>query len=74
MKRDASDILRDALELPPAARAALAGTLIDSIDGEIDEGVEQAWATEIERRLADVDSGRVTPIPWADARRRLLSR
>ena len=74
MKRDASEILRDALELPPEARAALAGSLIDSIDDQVDEGSEQAWADEIERRMADVDSGKVTPVPWTEARRRLLGR
>lgn len=74
MKRDASEILRDALALPAEARAALAGSLIDSIDGDVDEGAEQAWAEEIERRIADVDSGRVAPVSWAEARRRLLGR
>lgn len=74
MKRDASEILRDALALPAEARAALAGSLIDSIDGDVEEGAEQAWAEEIERRIADVDSGRVVPVSWAEARRRLLGR
>ena len=30
MKQNIADILKDALKLPPEARAALAGTLLDS--------------------------------------------
>lgn len=32
-----------------------------------------AVAAEIRQRLADVDAGRVTPIPWPEARRRILA-
>lgn len=71
MKRDAVEILREALELPPEARAALAGSLIDSLDAEVDDGAEAAWDTEIARRLRDLDDGRTTLVPWAEARRRL---
>jgi len=72
MKNDSTEILKEALKLPPAARAALAGSLLDSLDQEVDEGAEAAWEAEIERRLAELDSGRVRPIPWAEARRRIL--
>jgi hypothetical protein len=34
MKRDAAQILKEALELPPEARGALAGFLIDSLDDQ----------------------------------------
>ncbi len=37
-------ILKDALALPTEARAALAGSLLDSLDGEVDEDAEAAWA------------------------------
>ena len=72
MKNDSTEILKEALKLPTAARAALAGSLLDSLDQEVDEGAEAAWEAEIERRLAELDSGRVRPIPWAEARRRIL--
>jgi hypothetical protein len=35
--------------------------------------VEAAWSEEIRQRLADVDAGVVTPIPWPEARRRILA-
>ena len=74
MKRDAAEILKDALALPTEARAALAGSLLDSLDTEVDEDAEAAWATEVNRRVAELDSGAVKTIPWAEVRRRLAAR
>jgi len=74
MARDAAEVLRDALALPPEARAALVGSLLDSLDVEIDEAAEHAWQTEIRRRLAQLDSGAVQTIPWAEVRSRLHER
>jgi len=71
MRRGPAEILKDALELPDEARAALAGSLLDSLDEQVDEGAEAAWSEEIARRLAEVDSGNVKPLPWSEARRRL---
>ena len=44
MKRDAAEILKEALALPTEARAALAGSLLDSVDTDVDEDAEAAWA------------------------------
>jgi putative addiction module component (TIGR02574 family) len=74
MPRDAAEVLKDALALPVEARAALIGPLVDSLDTEVDEDAEEAWREEIRRRLQQIDSGAVKLIPWAGARRRLLSR
>jgi putative addiction module component (TIGR02574 family) len=38
--------------------------LVESLDDEpAEEGVEEAWAAEIQRRVDDVRSGRVKTIP-----------
>jgi putative addiction module component (TIGR02574 family) len=71
MKRNAADLLKEALELPSEARAALAGSLIDSLDDQVDEGAEAAWDAEIARRIRELDEGKVKLVPWAEARRRL---
>jgi putative addiction module component (TIGR02574 family) len=71
MNRDAADILKEALSLPSDQRAALAGSLISSLDEEPDEAVEEAWSVEIARRLAEIDSGQVKLLSWAEARTRL---
>ena len=74
MKRDAAEILKEALALPTEARAALAGSLLDSLDTDVDEDAEPSWATEVNRRVAELDRGAVKPVPWVEVRRRLGAR
>lgn len=74
MAEDVAELLAHALKLPPAARAALAGSLIDSLDTEVDENAEEAWRSEIALRVRDLDSGAVQTIGWAEVRRQLRSR
>lgn len=71
MSRDVSDLLKQALALPPEARAALAGSLLESLDETFDESAEDEWNKEIARRIAELDSGKVKPIPGAKARRQI---
>ena len=73
MKREAAEILKDALALPTEARAALVGSLLESLDTEV-EHAEAEWASEINRRVAELDGGAVKTIPWAEMRRRLAGR
>jgi len=72
MTTDPSKLLEEALKLPAEARAALAGSLIESLDETVDEDVEAAWAEEIARRLRELDSGKAKTIPWSEARRMIL--
>jgi putative addiction module component (TIGR02574 family) len=74
MVEDAAELLTHALKLSPAARAALADSLIDSLDTEVDENAEDAWRSEIALRVSDLDSGAVQPIAWDEVRRQLRSR
>jgi len=71
MKKDVAELIKKALELPPEARAALAGSLLESLDGEVDASAEEEWNQEIARRIAELDSGEVKPIAWGDARRQI---
>ena len=59
MAEDAADLLNQALKLPPEVRAALADSLIDSLDTEADENAEEAWRGEIALRVRELDSGAV---------------
>jgi len=70
---DPKRVFEDALQLPPEARAALAAELIGTLDDEADSDAEAAWSQEIRRRLDEVDAGIVRPIPWSEARRRILA-
>lgn len=65
-------IVRDALRLPPEARAALAGSLIESLEGPPDPDAEQAWSEEIQKRVRAIDSGETALIDWPEARRRIV--
>jgi putative addiction module component (TIGR02574 family) len=72
MKQKIADILKEALKLPPEARAALAGTLLDSLDDIVDQDAETAWEAEILMRLKEIDEGKVNMVPWAEARARFV--
>ena len=74
MPKDLKEIIRDAAALPESDRATLAGVLIESLDGEPDDGVETAWATEIQRRASEIDRGEVELIPWEQVRKELFGR
>ncbi len=71
MKQNIAEILKEALKLPPEARAALAGTLLDNLDEVVDRDAESAWEAEIVMRLKEIDESKVTLIPWAEARARI---
>ena len=71
MTPEVTDLLKKALALPPEARAALAGSLLESLDDIVDVSAEEEWNKEIARRMAELDSGKVKPIPWAEARRQI---
>ncbi|WP_434041653.1 MULTISPECIES: addiction module protein [Sorangium] len=71
---DAENVLVAALRLSAKERAAVAAALIQSLDEpeQTTDDVEAAWDEEIQQHLADVDAGVVTPVPWPEARRRIL--
>jgi len=67
----ARKLFEEAMRLKPQERAALTGHVIESLEPESEEGVEEAWLAEIERRMAELDSGSVQTIPWEELRARL---
>ncbi len=74
MSRTFTDVWQEAVELSEPDRAALAGLLIESLEGEPDSNVEAAWAAEIEKRVAELEAGTVETIPWEQVRQRLFDR
>lgn len=55
----------EALKLTAGERAALARRLLASLDEDAE--IEEAWAAEVERRIAEVESGAVRPLPMSEA-------
>jgi len=74
MSTRADTILGTALALPPDERAWLAEELIASLDEGQDAEVEAAWAAEIEKRIAEVESGKVQTVSWEEARARIRAK
>ena len=74
MTRESADLLKKALALPEEERAALAGSLMDSLDAVVDESAEAAWNQEIARRMEDLDSGKAKTIPWDQVRSRICGK
>ena len=54
-----------ALRLPPGERARLVERLIATLDA--DPEVEEAWAAEVERRQAEIDSGAASLLPGPES-------
>jgi len=61
-----------AMGLNEEQRAELIGMLLESLEIDTDEGVAAAWLQEIERRVAELDSGAVRSIPWTEVRSRVF--
>ena len=74
MATELNQVIRDALELSDSERATLAGLLIESLEvaGEVDPGLEAAWAAETERRWREIESGDAKTIPWEEVRAKLF--
>ncbi|MDL5050386.1 addiction module protein [Oscillatoria amoena NRMC-F 0135] len=66
MKTSIEELTREALQLPPRQRVALAGFLLEIDQSSGDPGVDEVWENEIQARIKAVDSGSVTGIPHDD--------
>lgn len=72
MNPDVTDLLKRALALSDDERAALANTLLDSLEAG-SESVEEAWDKEVARRMADLKAGKAVTVPWEQLHRELLA-
>jgi putative addiction module component (TIGR02574 family) len=71
MAHDVEEILNAALKLNDEEKAALAASLLESLDPQVDDDVEGAWQAEIQKRLHEVETGTVSLVPWSEARKML---
>lgn len=72
---EVSEVLEKALTLSTRDRGLLIDHLIASLDdGPAEDGVEEAWAAEIEKRVDEVQSGKAKMIPAVEVRRRAAAR
>lgn len=74
MSKVLAELKEKAAQLPEPERAELALSLIESLDGPADEGVEEAWDREIERRVGEIERGEAKLIPAEEVFTRLRRR
>lgn len=74
MARSARELFEEAMRLDPRERPTLMRLLVEALDAEIEQGVEDAWRVEIDRRMAELDSGSIETVPWEELRARLHRR
>ena len=73
MTAEARQLLEQAMNLPTDARADLARHLLESLDAKREEGVDEAWAEEIKRRVEIADSDQAEWLSWDEARKCILA-
>jgi putative addiction module component (TIGR02574 family) len=74
MSTHVTELFAKASTLSDEERATLAGLLIESLESEVDSDVEEAWRVEIERRVAELDSGTAETVPWEVVKAELFRR
>lgn len=74
MERKLEDLAREAMELPPEARAELARRLLESLDSPDLEEHERLWVEESARRYEDLRQGRARAIPAEEVFAKLATR
>ena len=74
MLDNCDEILSAALSLPPNERAILAGHLLESLDAPNQKEIDAAWAEEIEKRIREIDEGKVVTIDGELVMQKLRSR
>jgi putative addiction module component (TIGR02574 family) len=84
MSPTAALLFEQALDLSDDERAELIVRLLDTM-GPVEPGlrdrddsggasIEAAWMQEARRRLSDIEAGRVSAVPWSEARERIVAR
>ncbi len=74
MSPEVSDLLKRALALPADERAALANTLLDTLDGTNESvSIQEACNAEVARRIQDLKAGKAVTVPWEELHRELLA-
>lgn len=66
MIRSTEEVISEVMSLPPDARAILADRLLMSLDSPRREEIDILWAEEVERRVRQIETGEVKPIPGED--------
>jgi putative addiction module component (TIGR02574 family) len=69
MNPSAEQVLTAALDLPDDDRLELVEALIHSFQPADRPPFDDSWREVVRRRSAELSSGVVTPVPWAEVKR-----
>jgi putative addiction module component (TIGR02574 family) len=73
MGNTAREFFEAAVQLDPLERVALIEMLVESLDPDPEDGAEASWLRELDRRIAELDTGGVKSLTWKELRDRLVS-
>jgi putative addiction module component (TIGR02574 family) len=68
------EILERAMSLPTKERGELAEELIDSLELDKEDDLDPELRAVVERRLAELESGSVKPIPAEEVHKRVKAK
>ena len=74
MTAPARKLLDQALGLPDDERVAMASAPLESVEGDVDPGWEEAWVKEVQRREAKARASGEPLAEWSEVRERILRR
>jgi putative addiction module component (TIGR02574 family) len=74
MNRSAAEVLEDARRLPPSDFDWLIGELLQAGDGSSKAEIDASWKAEVERRVAEVESGTAVTFSWEEVEAPLRAR
>jgi putative addiction module component (TIGR02574 family) len=66
MSRSAKQVLEGARQLPPSDLDWQLGELLQAGDGSTDAEIDDAWKAEVERRVAEFESGTAVTYSWEE--------
>ena len=69
MPKALEEIAKEAMDLSPRQKLALAEFLLESADAPADPEAEAGWDSEIRDRIRAIDEGRVAGIAYEDVMR-----
>ena len=67
-------LLQEVLSLPSHLRTKLIDKLIESLNIPIQKEIDELWAEEAEKRISDINSGKVKSIPGEEVFDEIRSR
>jgi len=74
MSATLEQVTKEAMDLSPQQKLALAEFLLKSADVAIDPEAEAAWDSEIRGRIQAIDEGRVVGVPYEEVMRSAAAR